>query len=88
MQAHAWMALGKVCLVNEQLAKRCILDFVRELHAARATAVSHPSPTQQTHSWFTLLLSSASCMGNWKATSVINAFSGMQYLCATAPPYI
>lgn len=44
LQAHAWMALGKVCLVDELLAKKCILAFVHELQAARAPAVSRRRP--------------------------------------------
>ena len=31
VRAHAFVALGKLCLENERLAKRCVLRFVREL---------------------------------------------------------
>ena len=36
VRAHAFVALGKLCLEDEKLAKRCILLFVRELQR-RAT---------------------------------------------------
>jgi hypothetical protein len=29
LQAHAWIALGKVCLVDENLAKKCVPLFVQ-----------------------------------------------------------
>jgi hypothetical protein len=29
VQAHAWIALGKVCLVDESLAKKCVPLFVQ-----------------------------------------------------------
>ena len=29
LQAHAWIALGKVCLVDEGLAKKCVPLFVQ-----------------------------------------------------------
>eukprot|EP00775_Hariotina_reticulata_P011091 gene11092-11246_t len=31
VQAHAWIALGKLCLVDEALAKKCVPLFVQEL---------------------------------------------------------
>ena len=40
MQAHAWTALGKVCLVDEGLAKKCLPLFVQQLHRAASPAVS------------------------------------------------
>lgn len=41
VQAHAWIALGKVCLVDEALAKKCVPLFVqvRLLCCAEAAAV-------------------------------------------------
>ncbi|KAK9842050.1 hypothetical protein WJX81_006195 [Elliptochloris bilobata] len=39
LQAHAWVALGKACLVDEALAKRCVPLFVQELSRAGAPAV-------------------------------------------------
>ncbi len=42
MQAHAWVALGKACLVDEALAKRCVPIFVQELGRAAAPAVRIP----------------------------------------------
>lgn len=38
-QAHAWVALGKLCLVDEALAKRCVPLLVQELRSAAAPAV-------------------------------------------------
>lgn len=38
-QAHAWVALGKLCLASEALAKRCVPLLVQELRAAAAPAV-------------------------------------------------
>jgi condensin-2 complex subunit D3 len=35
VQAHAWIALGKVCLMDENLAKKCVPLFVQ---VRRATA--------------------------------------------------
>ncbi len=29
LQAHAWIALGKVCMVDEGLAKKCVPLFVQ-----------------------------------------------------------
>ena len=39
MQAHAWVALGKLCLTDETLAKKCVPLFVQQLRAAKAPAV-------------------------------------------------
>lgn len=39
MQAHAWVALGKLCLTDEALAKKCVPLFVQQLRAAQAPAV-------------------------------------------------
>ena len=39
VRAHAFVALGKLCLEDEKLAKRCILLFVRELQRRAAPAV-------------------------------------------------
>lgn len=39
MQAHAWVALGKLCLTDEALAKKCVPLFVQQLRAAKAPAV-------------------------------------------------
>lgn len=39
MQAHAWTALGKLCLANEALAKACVPHFVRHLRVAASPAV-------------------------------------------------
>jgi len=38
-QAHAWVALGKLCLASEALAKRCVPLLVQELRAAAVPAV-------------------------------------------------
>jgi condensin-2 complex subunit D3 len=38
LSAHAWAALGKACLADEQLAKRCVPRFVHELGRARPPA--------------------------------------------------
>jgi hypothetical protein len=34
VQAHAWTSLGKLCLVSETLAKRCLPLFVQSLTSA------------------------------------------------------
>ena len=39
LQAHAWVALGKLCLTDEALAKKCVPLFVQQLKAAKAPAV-------------------------------------------------
>ncbi len=39
IQAHAWTALGKLCLVDERLAKACVPHFARQLRAAPEPAV-------------------------------------------------
>lgn len=39
MQAHAWVALGKLCLTDEALAKKCVPLFIQQLKAAKAPAV-------------------------------------------------
>ncbi len=39
MQAHAWVALGKLCLTDEPLAKKCVPLFVQQVKAAKAPAV-------------------------------------------------
>lgn len=39
VQAHAWTALGKLCLTNETLAKACVPHFVRHLRVAAFPAV-------------------------------------------------
>ena len=39
MQAHAWTALGKLCLVHERLAKTCVPHFARHLRTASEPAV-------------------------------------------------
>ncbi len=38
-QAHAWVALGKLCLTDEALAKKCVPLFVQELGRAANPAV-------------------------------------------------
>lgn len=38
-QAHAWVALGKLCLTDEAAAKKCVPLFVQELARARDPAV-------------------------------------------------
>ncbi len=43
MQAHAWIALGNMCLLDESLAKKNILNFVDTLHLAESPAVSSPN---------------------------------------------
>ena len=43
LQAHAWTALGKVCLSDEGLAKKCLPLFVQQLHRAACPAV-RPAP--------------------------------------------
>jgi condensin-2 complex subunit D3 len=40
VQAHAWIALGKVCLMDESLAKKCVPLFVQVSHAAAAAAAA------------------------------------------------
>ena len=60
VQAHAWVALGKFCLVNEATAKKCVPLFVQELGRAtnpavrpidsNATSSSHPTLTSN-HTW-------------------------------------
>ena len=39
VQAHAWTSLGKLCLVSESLAKRCLPLFIQNLTTAEAPAV-------------------------------------------------
>ncbi|KAK9803508.1 hypothetical protein WJX73_000161 [Symbiochloris irregularis] len=39
IQAHAWTALGKLCLRSEPLAKKCLPLFVQQLHASTLPAV-------------------------------------------------
>lgn len=39
IQAHAWVALGKLCLTDEALAKKCVPLLVQQLKAAKAPAV-------------------------------------------------
>jgi hypothetical protein len=39
VQALAWVTLGKLCLVNESLAKKCVPLFVQELGRAASPAV-------------------------------------------------
>ena len=39
IQAFAWITLGKLCLVNESLAKKCIPLFIQELSRAASPAV-------------------------------------------------
>jgi condensin-2 complex subunit D3 len=39
VQAHAWIALGKVCLVDEGLAKKCVPLFVQVSHRNRQCCV-------------------------------------------------
>ncbi|KFM27274.1 Condensin-2 complex subunit D3 [Auxenochlorella protothecoides] len=38
-KAHAWTALGKMCLMDEALAKLCVPLFVQQLRSAAAPAV-------------------------------------------------
>lgn len=45
MQAHAWVALGKLCLTDEATAKKCLPLFVQELGRAFNPAVSYTYPT-------------------------------------------
>lgn len=47
LQAHAWVTLGKLCLVDEALAKKSVHSFVQHLHSAEAPAVGGPSPSSQ-----------------------------------------
>ena len=39
LQAHAWTALGKLCLADEGLAKKCVHLFVQQLDRASSPAV-------------------------------------------------
>ncbi len=39
LQAHSWVALGKLCLTDEALAKKCVPLFVQELGRAQQPAV-------------------------------------------------
>lgn len=39
LQAHAWTALGKLCLVDEKLAKACVPHFAQQLREAALPAV-------------------------------------------------
>ncbi|GAB4813688.1 hypothetical protein N2152v2_000734 [Parachlorella kessleri] len=39
VQAHSWVALGKLCLTDEALAKKCVPLFVQELGRAQQPAV-------------------------------------------------
>lgn len=39
VQALAWVTLGKLCLVNESLAKKCVPLFIQELGRAASPAV-------------------------------------------------
>ncbi|BDA42617.1 probable condensin complex subunit 1 at C-terminar half [Coccomyxa sp. Obi] len=39
IQAHAWVALGKVCLTDEATAKKCLPRFIQELGRATNPAV-------------------------------------------------
>ncbi len=39
VQAHAWVALGKVCLTDEATAKKCLPRFIQELGRATNPAV-------------------------------------------------
>ena len=39
VQAHAWVTLGKMCLADEMLAKKCVPMFVQELERAMLPAV-------------------------------------------------
>ena len=61
VQAHAWVALGKFCLVNEATAKKCVPLFVQELGRSTnpggthnwkidATSLSYPTLTLN-HTW-------------------------------------
>ncbi len=43
-QAHAWVALGKFCLVDETTAKKSVPLFVQELGRATNPAVRSPYP--------------------------------------------
>ncbi len=74
LQAHAWIALGNMCLVDEALAKKNILAFVQNLHTAEAPAVqSHsppPPPTPSGTPTFPPSFSRTSCLnqameGSW-----------------------
>ena len=44
VQAHAWTALGKLCLADEALAKKCVHLFVQQLDRASSPAV-RPKPS-------------------------------------------
>ncbi len=39
MQAHAWVALGKICLADETTAKKCVPLFIQELGRSTNPAV-------------------------------------------------
>lgn len=39
LQAHAWTALGKLCLIDEGLAKKCMPIFIQELDKASSAVV-------------------------------------------------
>jgi hypothetical protein len=45
VQAHAWVALGKLCLTDEATAKKCLPLFVQELGRDSHPAVSYIYPT-------------------------------------------
>ena len=60
-QAHAWVALGKVCLTDEALAKKCVPLFVQELGRARDPAVS-PPPHRIVQLHLPKLLAGTSCL--------------------------
>ena len=52
LQAHAWVALGKFCLVDEATAKKCMPLFVQELGRATNPAVrTQPLLLLGFHSW-------------------------------------
>ncbi len=63
VQAHAWVALGKLCLTEEATAKKCLPLFVQELGRASNPAVRLPSsnhavpynsssvPASTVHAW-------------------------------------
>lgn len=50
VQAHAWVALGKVCLTDEAIAKKCLPLFIQELGRATNPAVSSSSMPTGTQS--------------------------------------
>jgi hypothetical protein len=47
VRAHAFVAMGKLCLKDESLAKRTIQLFVRELESRSANWIVPPSATSQ-----------------------------------------